>query len=310
MHISSNIFTNFTHFHKNMANPQDKYAKRRLKTSYLSTVIGITLVLYMLGLLGLIVMHAKKLSDYVKENIGFTVFLNEDVKEVDIIQLQKTLDAREYVKSTEYITKEKAAKDLQKDLGEDFVSFLGYNPLPSAIDVRFKADFANGETLNGLKAELEKNKFVKEVSYNPTMVSMLNENLRKISLVILGMACLLLFIAIAMINNTIRLSVYSKRFLIRTMQLIGATEGFIRRPFVFKGLVQGFFASIIAVALLLFTLYFAQKEVPELQELQDALLFIKLFIFVTVLGIIISWLSTSMAVRKYLKIKTDYLYYN
>ncbi len=292
-----------------MTKPEDKYAKRKLKTSYLSTVIGITLVLYMLGLLWLIIMHAKKLSDYVKENIGFTVFLNEEVKEVDIIQLQKTLDAREYVKSTEYITKEKAAAELQKDMGEDFINFLGYNPLPSSIEVRLKADFANSDSLAVLENELVKNKNVKEVSYQKSLVSMVNENIRKISLIILGFSSLLLIIAIALINNTIRLSVYSKRFLIRTMQLIGATENFIRRPFLLQGLLQGIAGSVIALILLGFTLYFVQKEVPELQKLQDAALFIKLFIFVTVLGIIISWASTYMAVRKYLKIKTDYLYY-
>jgi len=293
-----------------MAAREDKYTKRRLKTSYLSTIVGITMVLYMLGLLGLIVMHAKKMSDYVKENIGFNIFLNEEVKEVDIIQLQKTLDAREYVKSTEYITKEKAAADLQKDLGEDFISFLGYNPLPSSIDVRLKADFANSDSLTVLKNELEKIKIVKEVAYQKSLVSMVNENLRKISLIILGFSSLLLIIAIALINNTIRLSVYSKRFLIRTMQLIGATENFIRKPFLLKGIVQGIIGSFIAIILLIFTLYFAQKEVTELQELQDAALFIKLFIFVIVLGVIISFASTYMAVRKYLRIQTDHLYYN
>jgi len=292
-----------------MTKPEDKYAKRKLKTSYLSTVVGITLVLYMLGLLWLIIMHSKKLSDYVKENIGFTVFLNEEVKEADIIQLQKILDAREYVKSTEYITKEKAATELQKDMGEDFINFLGYNPLPSSIEVRLKADFANSDSLTVLENELVKNKNVKEVSYQKSLVSMVNENIRKISLIILSFSSLLLIIAIALINNTIRLSVYSKRFLIRTMQLIGATENFIRKPFLLQGLLQGIAGSVIALILLVFTLYFAQKEVPELQKLQDAALFIKLFIFVTVLGIIISWASTYMAVRKYLRIKTDYLYY-
>jgi cell division transport system permease protein len=293
-----------------MALNQEKYSQRRLKTSYASTVVGITLVLYMLGLLGLIILHANKLSDYVKENIGFTVFLNEDVKEVDIIQLQKTLDAREYVKSTEYITSEKAAEDMKKDIGEDFVTFLGYNPLPPSIDVRFKADYANADSLSTLQKELEKNSFVKEVSYQESLVSGVNENLRKISLIILGFSALLLVISIALINNTIRLSVFSKRFLLRTMQLIGATESFIRRPFLLKGVVQGIIASIVAIILLVFTLYFAQKEVPELEELQDAFLFIKLFIFVMVLGMIISWASTYLAVRKYLRIKTDYLYYH
>ena len=293
-----------------MAEIREKYSQRRLKTSYASTIVGITLVLYMLGLLGLLIMHANRLSDYVKENIGFTVFLNEDVKEVDIIQLQKTLDAREYVKSTEYITSEKAAKDLQEDIGEDFVTFLGYNPLPPSIDVRFKADYANADSLNTLQSELENNTYVKEVQYNESLVAGVNENIRKISLIILGFSALLMIISIALINNTIRLSVYSKRFLLRTMQLIGATENFIRRPFLLKGIVQGIIASVIAILSLVFTLYFAQKEVPELQELQDATLFIKLFIFVMVLGIIISWASTYLAVRKYLRIKTDYLYYH
>ena len=293
-----------------MAANEDKYSKRKLKTSYLSTIVGITLVLYMLGLLGLIVMHAKKLSDYVKENIGFTVFINEDVSMADIIQLQKSLDARAYIKSTEYITKEKAAKQLQKDLGEDFVGFLGYNPLSASVEVRLKADFANADSLTFLENELVKNKNVKEVSYQKSLVSSVNENLQKISFIILGLSCLLLIIAIAMINNTIRLSVYSKRFLIRTMQLIGATEAFIRRPFLYKGTTQGIIGSVIAIVLLVLTLFFAQKQIPELQELQDATLFIKLFIFVTVLGIIISWISTYLAVRKYLKIKTDFLYYH
>ncbi len=293
-----------------MAASEDKYARRRLTTSYLSTIVGITLVLYMLGLLGLIIMHAKKLSDYVKENIGFTVFLNDDVKEADIFQLQKSLDARSYVKSTEYITKDKAAKDLQKDIGEDFVSFLGYNPLPSSLEVRFKANFANSDSLTGLQNELEKNKNVKEVSYQKSLVTMVNENLRKISMVILGFSVLLLLIAIALINNTIRLSVYSKRFLIRTMQLIGATEKFIQKPFLLKGIIQGLIGSVITIVLLVFTLYFAQKKIPELRELQDAALFIKLFIFVTILGLVISWVSTTLAVKKYLRINTDFLYYH
>lgn len=293
-----------------MAASEDKYARRRLTTSYLSTIVGITLVLYMLGLLGLIIMHAEKLSDYVKENIGFTVFLNDDVKEADIFQLQKSLDARAYIKSTEYITKDKAAKALQKDIGEDFISFLGYNPLPSSLEVRFKANFANSDSLTVLQSELEKNRNVKEVSYQKSLVTMVNENLRKISLIILGFSALLLVIAIALINNTIRLSVYSKRFLIRTMQLIGATENFIQKPFLMKGIIQGVIGSVITIVLLVFTLYFAQKKIPELRELQDAALFIKLFIFVTVLGLVISWISTLLAVRKYLRIKTDFLYYH
>ncbi|NTW32006.1 MAG: hypothetical protein HGB12_05180 [Bacteroidetes bacterium] len=288
---------------------ENKYTKRRLNSSYLSTIVGITLVLYMLGLLALIILDAKKISDHVKETIGFTIFLGDDAKDADIIRMQKSLDVREYVKSTEYITKEKAALDLQKELGEDFVNFLGYNPLPSSIEVKLKADFATAANMASLKNELEKNNIVKEVTYQESIVNNMNENLSKISFFILGFSVLLLVIAIALINNTIRLSVYSKRFLIRTMQLIGATENFIRKPFLITGIFQGIFGAMIAIILLIFTLSFAQNKIPELKELQDAVLFSKLFIFVTVLGILISWASTYMAVRKYLNIKTDYLYY-
>lgn len=289
--------------------PEEKYTRRRLTTSYVSTVVGITLVLYMLGLLGMIILHAKKVSDYVKENIGFTVFLNEDVKEVDVIQLQKKLDSRKYVKSTEYISREKAAAILQKDIGEDFISFLGYNPLSASIEIRMKADFANSDSLAILEKELVSDKNVKEVSYQKSLVSTVNENLRKISMILLGFSSLLLIISIVLINNTIRLSVFSKRFLIRTMQLIGATQSFIRKPFVIKGIVQGILGAIISMFMILLTFYLGMKEIPELEVLKDRNLFIFLFSIVMALGIIISWISTFFAVRKYLKIKTDHLYY-
>lgn len=289
--------------------PEEKYTRRRLTTSYVSTVVGITLVLYMLGLLGMIALHAKKVSDYVKENIGFTVFLKEDVKEVDIIQLQKKLDSRQCVKSTEYISQEKAAKILQEDIGEDFISFLGYNPLSASIEIRMKADYANPDSLARLEKELTNDKNVKEVSYQKSLVSTVNQNLQKISMIFVGFSLLLLVIAILLINNTIRLSVFSKRFLIRTMQLIGATQSFIRRPFVIKGIIQGIISAIISMLLILLTFYLGMREIPELEVLKDRNLFIYLSSIVFLLGIIISWISTFFAVRKYLKIKTDYLYY-
>lgn len=291
-----------------MASGTEKYARRRAKTSYFSTVISLSLVLFMLGTLGLIVLHAKKLSDYVKENIGFSVILKENVKEVDIVQLQKTLDAANYVKSTEYITKEKAAESLKNDLGEDFITFLGYNPLLASIEVRLKADFANNDSIAWIERDLLSNTKVKEVIYQKSLISMVNENIKKISLVMLGFSALLLLISIALINNTIRLSIYSKRFLIKSMQLVGATKGFIRRPFVIKGFMQGIYAGIISVALLVGLLYLAQREIPELLFLQDEQLIAILFGFVILLGILISWFSTFLAVRKYLRLKTEDLY--
>jgi cell division transport system permease protein len=263
----------------------------------------------LVGVLGLIILHAKKLSDYVKENIGFSIIMKENVKEAGIIKLQKILDATEYVKSTEYITKEEAARDFEVELGEEFTTFLGYNPLLPTIEVRFKAEYANNDSLTIIKEQILENSNVKEVFYQESLVDVVNKNVRKIGIIILGFSALLLIIAIALINNTIRLSVYSKRFLIRSMQLVGATRGFISKPFILVGILHGIISAIIAILLLTGIIYFSQRELPELINLQDIDLFLSLFGLVIVLGIIISWLSNLLAVRKYIRIKTDSLYY-
>jgi len=286
-----------------------KYNKRRLQTSYLSTIIGITLVLYVLGLLGLVISEAKKISDYVKENIGFSVIMKDDVKEADIFQLQKTLDAASFAKQTEYITKEQAAEQLKKDLGEDFISFLGYNPLLPSIEVKLVAEYANNDSLQAIEKRLLKNESIKEVIYQKSLVHLVNENISKLSFLLLVFGALFLFIAIVQINNTIRLAVYSKRFIIKSMQLVGATQGFIRKPFIAKGIVQGIIAALLTICFLTGTLYWVQKGVPELINLREIDSYLYLFLFILIVGIIISWLSTFFAVRKYLKIKTDYLYY-
>lgn len=292
-----------------MAESQEKYNKRKYRASYITTVVSITLVLFMLGMIGLIILHAKKLSDYVKENIGFSIIMKANVKESGIIQLQKTLDASEYVKSTEYITKEKAAEIMKEDLGEDFIGFLGYNPLLPSIDLRLRAGYANIDSLQKIETRLLTNPNVKEVWYQRSLVSLINQNIRRISMILLAFTILLLVISVALINNTIRLSVYSKRFLIRSMQLVGATTQFIRRPFILQGLMQGIYAAFIAILMLMGVIYLLQQEIPELVMLQDVNLFLALFGIVIILGLLISWVSTFFAVRKYLKMRTDELYY-
>ncbi len=287
----------------------ERYSKRKMQSSSITTVVSLSLVLFMLGLLGIIILNTRKLSDNFKENIGFQIVLNDDVKEVDIAKMQKTLDASEYVKSTEFITKDEAATRLQKDVGEDFIDFLGYNPLPSSIGVHLKAEYANTDSLTWIEKELLDTKLVKEVRYQKSLVSMVNENVKKISFVILIFSGLLMLIALALINNTIRLSIYSKRFIIKTMQLVGATQGFIRRPFVLNGIKHGIYGAIIAIGMLIGVLYSAQKQLPELVELQDINMLISLFGLVILLGILISGVSTSLAVRKYLRLKSDDLYY-
>lgn len=291
-----------------MSRNEDKISKRRLQTSTATTIISISLVLFMLGLLGLIVLHAQKLSDYVKENIGFSVIIKEEVKEPGIIEFQKKLDIEPFVKSTEYITRERAAKELTEELGEDFVGFLGYNPLLASIDIRLKADYANNDSLAMLEKKLLAKPVVKEVFYHKSLVELVNQNIRRISLVILAFTAVLLLISIALINNTIRLSVYSKRFIIRSMQLVGATQAFIRKPFLLKSLLHGLISAVIAILLLGVVLYFSRQALPELVDLQDIDMILSLFGIVTALGLIITGLSTLFAVRKFLRISQDRLY--
>ncbi len=287
----------------------EKYSKRKLAGSSITTVVSLSLVLFMLGLLAIIVLNTRKLSDNVKENINIQIILNDNSKEVSIQRLSKMLDAADYVKSTEFITKEAAATRLQEDLGEDFIDFLGYNPLLSSINIHMKAEYANIDSLTWIEKDLLSNKLVKEVIYQKSLVNMINENLKKISIIILIFSGLLMLIALALINNTIRLSIYSKRFIIKTMQLVGATQSFIRRPFVIQGIKHGIYGAIIAILMLIGVLFFAQKQLPELVELQDEKMLATLFGVVIIIGIIISWISTSLAVRKYLRLKADDLHY-
>lgn len=286
----------------------EKHSKPKVIGSSITTVVSLSLVLFMLGLLGIIILNTKKLADNLKEKIGFQVILTEETKDTDVVEIQKKLDVSRYVKSTEYITKEEAAKRLQEDLGEDFIDFLGVNPLLPSINVHLNADYANNDSIDWIHKNILNSNLIKEVIYQKSLVSQINDNVKKVSLVILIFTGLLMVIALALINNTIRLSIYSKRFIIKTMQLVGATQGFIRRPFVLKGIKHGIYGALIAIALLTALLYFAQQQIPELAELQDLKMLGILYGFVIGLGIIISWISTSLAVRKYLRLKSNALY--
>lgn len=291
-----------------MSIKENKSSRRRLQSSYITTTISLSLVLFMLGLVGLLILNTKKLSDFVKENINFTVVLKADAKEVDILKLQKDLDALPFIKSTEYITKEKAAKDFTKTLGEDFVSFLGYNPLLSSIEVKLHSDYANQDSISKIEKYIKNYANINEIIYEKSLINLVNENVNKISLIILGFSGLLFLIAIALINNTVRLMLFSKRFIIRTMQLVGATKGFIRRPFLFKSILHGFLASLISIAFIITLLYIMQKELPEFNLLLDYKLIGILFGSLTITGIIINLICTYFATNKYLNIETDYLY--
>jgi cell division transport system permease protein len=281
---------------------------RKTKTIYISTVFGIAMVLLMIGLLGLILVNANNLSRYVKENIVLNIFVDDAAHETDVLQLQKQLDANVMVKQTQYVSKELAARNLQKDLGEDFVKFLVYNPLSQSLDVYLKADFANNKDIESFKAELLKNPLVKEVKYQQSLVDQMNQNLTSISLIILVFAGIFVILSVALINNTIRLAIYSQRFLIKSMQLVGATKGFIRKPFLLYGIWHGLLGGLIAIIILIGTLYLAITEVPDLVILQSYTEFGLVFLIVIGIGVFISAFSTYLAVNKFLRLKLYDLY--
>ena len=292
-----------------MASKENKISQKRLRNSYLTSIISISLVLFLLGILGLLILNVQTLSNYIKENIGFTIFLKDNIKEVDIIRFQKKLDATDYVKESQFISKERAAKILQEELGQDFIEFLGYNPLSASIDIKLFAKYANTDSLKVIKQSLKDYPEISEIYYQQSLVHMVNENVKKISLIILIFSSLLLLMAVTLINNTIRLSIYSKRFLINTMHIVGATRNFIRKPFLAKSVVHGFYASIIAISLIIALIYFAQKEFPEIITFENIEILGILFTFVIILGILINYISTFIAVNKFLRLKTDDLYY-
>jgi cell division transport system permease protein len=285
------------------------YSKTRLRSSYLTLVISVSLVLFLLGILGLVIINARELSDYLRESLSFTIWLDDGAKEPDIRMLQKDLDAKPYVKSTEYVSKDAAAVKMKKDLGEDFISFLGDNPLPPSIDVYLYAGFTSPDSVARIEKYVLEYPFVKEVSYQESLLFLINENVKKISLFLLVISTFLFLIALTIINNTIRLSIYSRRFMIRTMQLVGATRAFIRRPFLVQSAIHGLLAALVALSLLLGLLYLIEKEFFLMFSFESTYLLILLGVSIIVTGVLINIISTFFSVNRYLSISEDKLYY-
>jgi cell division transport system permease protein len=287
---------------------ETEYSKTRLRSSYLTLVISVSLVLFLLGVLGLVLINARELSDYFRESLSFSVMLNDDSKEADIRMLQKDLDGKPYVKSTKYISKDEAAAKMKDDLGEDFISFLGDNPLPPSIDVYLYASYTKPDSVAKIEKYVLEYPFVKEVYYQESLLILINENVRKISLFLLVISSFLFLIALTIINNTIRLSIYSRRFLIRTMQLVGATRAFIRRPFLIQSAFHGILAALIAMSLMVGLLYMIEKEFFLMFSFETTNLLILLGVFIIITGVLINIISTFFSVNKYLSISEDKLY--
>ena len=283
----------------------NKLARKALRSSYISTIVSISLVLFLIGTLGVLLLNAKRVSDYVKENVVLSIILKKEASEEDIKSLVMLLQGNSYVKDVKYITPEEAAENFKNDLGEDFLVFLGFNPLLPAIDVHLKSEFAEEKNINILKESLLQTSIVKESYFQESLLNDINRNVRNISLIILGFSALLFFIAGALINNTIRLSLYAKRLLIKSMKLVGATRNFIRRPFLTKGIMQGFFAALFADILLVVAFYYAKKQVPELMVFEDLRILGVVLVGVMVIGVFISGISTYFAVNKYLRQRTE-----
>ncbi len=292
-----------------MSKSFDKYQKRRLISSYFSVVLSIALVLFLLGMLGLFVLNAKKVADRFKEKIAMTVFLKENAKEVEIQQLRKSLAMADYTREANYVSKEDAAEKHMNDLGENFIDYLGYNPLKNSIDLYLKADYVHKDSIASIAEEIGSKAFVDEVSYDKPLVTLINENISKISFWVLIVSAIFTVIAMLLINSSIRLAVYARRFIIKTMQMVGATKRFIRRPFIWKSVSLGIIGAAVASIAIAVVLYFLQDRYPELQLTEQPLLLVALFVSLFLLGVLITWVSTFIATQRFLNLRTDDLYY-
>jgi len=291
-----------------MASSFEKFQKRRLVSSYFSVVLSIFLVLFLLGTLGLFVINSKKLSNKFKQKIPITVFFEKNITSENLENFRKFIGDKNYISTAVFVTKEQAAKQHQKDLGEDFIEHLGTNPLSDSYDIRLRADYIVSDSLTKIVKELKAQHQVKNVSYDQVLVNLVNENINKISfwvLVVSGFFCL---ISVLLINSSLRLSIYSKRFIIKTMQMVGATKSFIRRPFIYTNIKMGIIGSVLAITSLYLGLYYMDKKFPQFGFITDYQSLAIVFGGVLLLGILITLISTFFATQRFLNLRSDDVY--
>ncbi len=294
-----------------MSNYFEKYQKRKLISANISVVVSIAVVLFLLGILGFFMLNSKKITNHFKEKVIITVFFNKDAKTAEIKKFEKTIKLKKEIKSTKFIAKKEAAKALKEDIGEDFVEFLGYNPLQDNLEVTLKGDFVNEEKIESLKKQWLKKSFIAEVNYEyyKPIIKVLNQNVKKMSFWIILISSIIVLLVFLLINSAIRLSVYSKRFGIRTMQLVGATKAFIRKPYLLKAILFGAIGAGIASLAILGLLYYLNTIFPNVHFLQDTKLLLMLFSGIFITGLLITLISTYFATRKFFNLTSEELHY-
>ena len=292
-----------------MGSSFEKYQKRRLISSYFSVVISIALVLFLLGLLGILVVNAKFISDEFKEKVVLTIYLEDATKAVEINQLKNSLILAEYVKKTQFISKDAAASFMKNEYGENFLDEVGYNPLKNSIEVNLLADYVTAKRLDSLSDKALQKNFVEDVKYDKDLVTLMNSNVKRLSLWVLIICGIFTLIAVLLINSSIRLAVYSKRFSIKTMQMVGATKSFIRRPFVWHNIRLGILGGLIAISGNALLLYYIDLSFPEFKLMQQPTILIGALFTVLAIGIFITWISTHLATQRFLNLKTEQLHY-
>ena len=292
-----------------MSKKFDSYQKRRLTSSYISVVISIALVLFMVGVLGLIVLKSTKVANFVKEKVAITLFIKDKVTQKQIKTFRESLLEEEFTKKAVYTSKEQAAKKYSEEIGEDFLQFLGENPLKNGIDIYLKADYVTPEKVAELEERFSKNAFVADVSYDKPLINLLTKNIKRISFWLLVLSSFFGLIAMILINSSIRLSIYSKRFNIKTMQMVGATKSFIRKPFIWRSIKLGLFGAFLALIALAVVVYYLDQFIPTLDFLNDYATLGYIAGGVIISALIITWISTFFATQRFLNLQTDELYY-
>lgn len=291
-----------------MAEEGSKLARTSLRSTYVSTLMSISLVLFLIGVLGILLLYGKKISEYVKENVTLSIVIKEEAKQEEIDKLMQMLEHSEKIREATFVSRDSAAAEMKTELGEDFVDFLGYNPLLHSIEVHFSAHYADNESIAELEQSLNAVPIVKEVYYQKSLVDVVNRNLKTITLIIIGFSIMLCIISIVLVNTTIQLSIFARRLLIKSMQLVGATRNFIRKPFLIKGILNGLAGGLIAGALLAGMFYFAHRELPNLFPLEDMKMIAVVIGSVVTIGILISGISTWLSLNRYLSRHRDELY--